>query len=320
MKLNLYKIAFKLSIFNVILVLGFAACKKRNAFNSEDGQAIVDITNIRSQTDLVMIEANEFVSHQFFLRGKPTASNEIQASTSLSTCALDVDTTAIYDGRLRFIYNGNVCNNLRREGQVLVSLINYPLKKWKDKGAVLKIEFVNYVVTNVSENTSLKINGVQLLSNESGGTWFDINYLNQTNLIHTITGTEIKVMFDKVNLVIYNVGRRISYSSKGLVVTASSEGASSQANKSKIEYWGTSRSEKDFTCITGAAIVWNTACSPQKPISGSANVTVAEKYFDLNANYGTNSEGKIVNGSDCPYGWELNWTLRNKTKRRVFNY
>lgn len=320
MNLNRYRITFKLLIFAIILILGFTGCKKRNAFNSEDGQALVDITNIRSHTDLVMIEANEFVSNQFFLRGKPTKEGEIQASMTLSTCAMDVDTTAIYDGKLRFIYNGSVCNNLKREGQVLVSIINYPLKKWKDKGAVLKIEFINYVVTNVAENTSLKINGVQLLSNESGGTWYEIKFLNQANLVHTITGTEIKVMFDKVNLVIYNVGRRITYSAKGSVVTASSEGASSQANVSNIEYWGTSRNEKDYTCKTGAAIVWNTVCSPIKPISGFANMTVAEKYFDLNGNYGTNSEGKIVGSSECPYGWELSWTLRNKTKRRVFNY
>lgn len=320
MKLFTKQIGLKLTVVILMCCLvTIVSCKKRKAFKQEDGQVLVDISTIRANTDLVMAEANDVISGQFFLRGKPSGVGQELASVGFSTCAMLVDTSTIYAGKLTFNYTGNACDNLKREGQVIVSIVNYPLKKWTDKGTVIKLEFVNYSSTDVTENKSIKINGVEYITNESGGTWYELRYLNQANVVNSISGDALKVIFDKTTSFTYSVARRITYTIKGSVISASSVGIASQNNNSNVDCWGVTREDMDYSNQIETAILWNTTCTSIKPLSGEAIVKVNGKYFDLKALYGIDADGN-ASTANCAYGYKVSWSYKNSSRQRIFNY
>lgn len=300
------------------MVLVFASCKKRKAFNAEDGQDLVDVTDIRSQTDLVLADANEAISNQFFLRGK--SSSLEGAAAGATNCALVMDSSLIYSGKIIFNYTGSVCDNLKREGQVVVSISNYPTKKWKDKGAVLQITFFNYVVTNATDGRVMKINGSMNVTNISGGTWYELRYLNQSNLVQTISAADLAITFDKTYLVNCNLERRVTFNLQGTIINAFDEGTASQNNNNNVDCWGADRNEKTFTDLIDSPIYWSSKCTAARAKSGEVTLKVDGKYFDLKGTYGTDTDGNAITSNDCAYGWKMSWTLRNNTKHRVFSY
>ncbi len=311
-------IGLKTLLLLTTFVFVFGACKKRKAYNAEDGQDLVDVTDMRSQTDLVLADANEAISNQFFLRGK-SASSEGSAATA-TNCAMVMDSSLIYTGKLIFNYIGSVCDNLKREGQVVVSIVNYPTKKWKDKGAMLQITFVNYVVTNAADGRVMKINGSMNVTNISGGTWYELRYLNQSNLVQTISAADLAITFDKAYLVTCNMERRVTFGLQGTTINAFDEGTAVQNNNNNVDCWGADRNEKTFTNLIDSPIYWSSKCSASRSKSGEVTLKVDGKYFDLKGTYGTDIDGNAVSVNDCAYGWKMSWSLRNNTKHRVFAY
>ena len=306
----------KIVLLVFVLSLFFIACKKRKAFNAEDGQSLVDVTDIRAQSDLVLTDANEIISNQFFLRGKSSSENGLSAAF----CGISLDSSLIYNGKLIFNYNGTICNNLKREGQVVVSIQNYPSKKWKDKGAVLQITFADYVATNSADNRSVKINGTMSVTNMSGGTYYELRYLNQSSLVQSVSALSLDVVFDNIGFVKANMERRVTFTLQGSTIAAMDEGTASQGNDANVDCWGIDRSEKVFTNLITTNVLWNNMCGPTRIKGGAVTLKKTDTYFDLHGVYGTDVDGKVTGGNDCPYGWKMDWTLRNRTKHRVFNY
>ena len=301
----------------ILCVLLLTNCKKRRAFNEEDGQAALDLTEFRNENEAVISDANLSISDQFLVRGKGT---EIEGASSATMCGMSMDTSQVFKGIITLYYNGVTCNNRKKEGIVVLTIQNHPLKKWKQKGCVLKVEYLAFKSTNTVTGKSVQLDGIALVTNESGGTWYDLKYLNQASLVHSITANDLKVRYGKDAVAIYSVGRRYTYTYSGNVMTCVMEGTGTASDKSNLDCWGQTRDGFAITSQVKTPLVWKSSCAPGKFVTGEINVTVDGKYYDLNCVFGSDADGNYESGNVCVYGWRLNWTYKRKTNHRVFGY
>lgn len=313
----------KSRVYIIILlctVLFMGACKKRRAFNDEDGQSSVDAISAAAANDEVMSDVNAAIGGQSLLRGK---SSEVNGSIFPLPCGLSIDTLNIIHGMVKLNYSGQSCNNRKREGLIIIKTLNYPLKKWKNKGCVLEIEYVDYKVTNTNSGKYVSIKGIVNFTNESGGTWYDLWFTSQSNLVHTISATNLKVNYDG-NSTTYNISRRLTYTFKstGKITTCVVEGTGIKEGGSNFESWGINRKGDNYTSQITTPLKWTTACGSHVLIEGEMKVKVDTKDFELNSRFAVDEKGNDVaaDQASCPYGWKLSWTFKKKTNTRIFPY
>jgi hypothetical protein len=311
----------------VIITVGFClitltACKKRKAFNEENAQETTDSGMFRAEGDAALEDINNVISNEFLLRGKGLSATEAEGVTSYTLCGLIVDTSQIIlKGIVTLSYTGLPCANRTRTGQIKVTIQDYPLKKWKQKGCVLKIDFVDFKVIGLSDGKSIKINGTAYLTNETGSTWYDMRFLNVSGLTHTMSGNDIRLGFDDGTYMVINTHRRYTYSiSSSGVIYCKVEGLNTEGDKSSVESWGDSRDGNAFVSQMISPLLWNTNCGSFMPTDGEVKVIVTGKYFELNSIYGVDSNGDSFSGSTCPYGWKVSWSYKKKTNKRIFAY
>ncbi|MCC6371136.1 MAG: hypothetical protein IT236_09040 [Bacteroidia bacterium] len=316
------KTGLKLLAFALIfLLVPFSSCKKRKAFNEENGQEATDVATFRAEGDAAMEDINNIISNQFLLRGKLTYNTEALSNVP---CGMDLDTTELTTinskGIIRLNYNGSTCNSRSRNGTIMVTVLDYPFKKWKQKGCTLKIDFLNFKVTGLKDGRAMRVNGTAYLNNESGATWYDMKFLNVGTVIHHLSGSDIKLTFDESGIVVLNISRRYTYSISGGVISCRVEGTGSKDGNTSLESWGINRLGNEFTSAITSPLVWKTSCGGHSPIEGEVKVNVVDKYFELTSTYGVDASGNPESGNTCPYGWKINWTYKNKTNKRIFSY
>lgn len=294
-------------------------CKKKRAFKEEDGQTAVDIFNFTAENDAALNDINAVMADQSFVRGK---GEENVGASSVTICGALVDTSAVFNGVLTLRYTGTVCNNRKREGKILITVQNYPTKKWKQKNCVVKLDFQAFRITNTVDNKVMQIDGTEYLTNESGGTWYDLKYLNQGSLVYALTGNDIAVHFDQADVAIYNVGRKVTYTYPKSTITCSWDGTGVQGDKTGLECWGQTRTGDEFTSQVISPLTWSTICGTAWPISGELDVKAASKDFTLNLLFGTDSFGTSFYSEkgQCAYGWRMKWSYKRSTNKRVFGY
>lgn len=315
------KIALGLSLILATTILVFSSCKKKEEEPKEDesGQASTDSRQAISENDASINDVNQTLSDYPNMHGR-TASGSKPTTT---ICGLDVDTVGSYMGTIKLNYNGTVCNNRKREGSIRLTIINYASgQRWKNAGCVLKVEYLAYKVTRASDGQSIELNGIQNLTNVSGGTWVDLIILGQPNLVSTVTGTNLSVKFNGSATANYNINRKFTYTWASNVLTCSGEGIGSSGGITNLENYGTTRDGDAFTSQVTAPIVWNTTCGGGAPMSGHLIIAVASKSFNLDCLFGVNVSGVpvTVGSNQCAYGWKLTWAVGSASQNKVIAY
>lgn len=313
---------FKLLALFLALAFLIGGCKKRRAFKEEDGQSAVDILNARSENDQALNFANHFMSEQNVIRGRNLEEQKLEGINSATLCGAVVDTSNIYSGVLSINFTGGVCDNRKREGRIVFTIQNYPGKRWKQKGCVMKIDFQAYKVTNMVSNKIVQFDGTEYLTNESGGTWYELKYLNQPSLLHTLSATDLIVRFDRGENAAYSIGRQTTYTFSKNIIFASMEGTGVQGDLLGLECWGQTRTGAAFTSQVVSPVTWNTTCGTSWLTGGEINLKVDSKDFELNMLFNTDSQGTPVNlnTGQCGYGWQLKWSYKRNTNKRIFTY
>lgn len=220
-----------------------------------------------------------------------------------------------------------MCNNRKRSGSIKLTLLDFPSKKWKDAGAVLQIDYNSYKVVRASDNKGIQFDGTHLLTNVSGGNWLTILFLPaHANLVHKVTGTDLKVTFDDGKIAKWNINRQYtySYSMNGTtpVITCAGEGLGTQNGISQLENWGTTRDGDAFTSQIVENVVWNTTCGAHAPVTGKINIKVDAKEFELTSVIGVDVSGNPVTPAvnTCPYGLKVSWIWKTKTGSKIYPY
>lgn len=321
MKSNYFTLPLAIAL---VAVFSLVSCNKdKKAFRNEDGSSTVDNRTCQSENDAAVSDVNDVVGNQNTMRGKGT---EVSGTTGVmgNICGLTIDTTGAKTGTLRLNYNGTTCNNRTRTGTIVVSIVDYSTgKRWRTQGAILKLEYQSYKITRASDSKSVQFDGVQYITNESGGTWWELFIIKtQTELRHAISGSDLKVTFEDGKTATYNINRRVTYSFPNNIVTVKAEGTGSNNGLSNLENYGTTRDGDAFTSQVKTPIIWNLTCGAGAPIQGEVDLAVASKAFVLNCLFGTDKEGNpvTVGSNSCPYGWRLKWSYKNDTKTKVYGY
>ena len=322
------KVLFAVSIFAFAMVITITGCKKRKAFNNEDGQASADTRTAQGENDAAVSDINQTVSEQPLLHGRTSSPQSINAVLG-NICGLSVDTNGAYMGTIQLNYNGTTCNNRTRTGSIKLTIVDYAQgKRWKNPGCVLKVEYLSYKVTRASDGKSVRLDGTQNITNVSGGTWFELLFLHQANLSHSVTGDNLSVTFDESKTASYNIYRKFTYTwdatanNNAGVLTCVGEGVGTSNGLSNLENYGTTRDGDAFTSQVQAPVVWNTTCGAWAPIQGEVVIKVASKEFSLDCLFGVDASGNsvTVGSNQCPYGWKVEWKWKNKTKHKVIGY
>lgn len=316
------RIVFGMSCVLIASALTFTACKKKEKDPDpvdESGQASSDSRQAISENDASINDVNQTLSDCPAMHGRHASATNV----ATTICGLDVDTVGSYMGTIKLNYNGTVCSNRKREGSIRLTIVNYAGgQRWKNAGCVLKVDYLGYKVTRASDGQSIELNGTQMLTNVSGGTWVNLLVFNQPNLVSTVTGTNLNVKFNGSATAIYNINRKFTYTWANSILTCTGEGIGSSGGINNLENYGTTRDGDAFTSQVTTPIVWNTTCGWGAPLSGQLIIKVASKNFDLNCLFGVNVSGTPVSvgPNQCAYGWKLTWTVGTVTQNKVIGY
>lgn len=311
---------------SAMLMLAFAltlgSCKKKREFKDEDGQTSIDNRDAQSENDLAVNDINDAIGNQSKLRGKGETANGISA-----LCGGSIDTTGLSMGSITLMYNGTTCNNRKRTGSIRLTVQDFQNgKRWKDVGCVVKVEFLNYRVERASDDKSIQLDGVQYITNETGGTWWEFVILKtQSSLGVKSEGNSLQVTFDDGKTASYNIHRRVTYTMPGgdlQNLTCTAEGTGSLNGLNNLENYGLTRDGDEFTSQVVTPVVWNWTCGWWAPIRGEVNIVVDSKDFALNCLFGVNSTGTSMDAgpNDCPYGWKIEWKHKKKVRNKVIKY
>lgn len=304
-------------LFCALLLFFTGGCKKKKAFNEENGQAAEDVRRTQEHNDEVVSDINIAIMEQPLLRGGPSS----QPTKETELCGVNIDSAGIYMGVLELNYLGVTCGRLKKTGIVRVKFLDYPTKKWKNETCQIKIEFIGYKVTH-TDGRSIQFDGEEDLTNLSGNTWYEMRYLNASNLIQIQTGTNVKVTFDKDNTARLNLNRRLTFnhSLNEKITSCKIEGLGTSNSLDNLENWGQNRDGNNFTTQVKTPIEWKSSCGSISPVAGEVSIAVEGKYFEMNCKYGVGSDGEPANVNSCPFGWKVNWSYKKNTNTRVFAY
>lgn len=312
-----------LAVSSVLIAtsLTFTSCKKKEDKADESGQTSSDSRQAISENDASIDDINKTVSDYPLMHGRTTGS----AQSAATICGLSVDTLGSYMGTIKLNYNGTTCNNRTRTGSVRLTIINYTSgQRWKMIGCQMKVEYLGYRVTRASDGQYVELNGIQTLTNISGGTWWDLFINNQPNLVSSVTGTNLSVNFNGAGTANYNIHRKFTYTYNPttIVLTCVGEGIGTSGSLSNLENYGTTRDGDPFTSQVTTPIVWNTTCGSWAPLAGQLIIKVPAQGLVLDCLFGVNSSGTpiSVGSNQCAYGWKLDWVYGPNNGTKTIGY
>ncbi|HOZ87531.1 MAG TPA: hypothetical protein PL029_07225 [Bacteroidia bacterium] len=317
------QVAFKIALLFFVMLFSFSACKKRQAFNDEDGQTSIDNRNVQGENDAAVSDVNDVISNQPSLRGRGESVMGIKGVTG-TLCGVTVDTLSLGAGSVKLNYNGTTCGNRTRTGSIKLTIVNFAAgKRWKQPNCELKVEYLSYKITRASDGKSIELNGTQTITNETGGSWWELLITKtQSSLATSIKGTDLKVTFDDGKTASYNINRRFTYTVPGGIITCTGEGIGSLNGINNLENYGLTRNGDEFTSQVTTPIVWNLTCGPWAPVKGEVNIKVDSKSFDLKCLFAVDASGNSVDAgvNSCPYGWKVEWKYKRKTNKKIIPY
>lgn len=316
---NVYLRRSFLGLALLTLTLVFLSCKKRRAFKEEDAQITVEVRTLQAQVDEALKDINLVIMNRSLFRGRPAGSTP----QGLTLCGFDLDTSAAYQGIMTIQYNSTECKGYKRKGYLRFTIQEYPVQKWKYQGCVIKLEFIKYSSTRLSDSRNVEINGTVFLTNSSGKTWYDLVYYYEPELIQILTGNNVTAKFNGGESFVFNFNRQMNFtfSKTDSVVTCKVSGLGSSEGESALENWGMDDEGNKFTSKVSRHLTWKTSCGPPVLFEGQEIIQVAGKPFDITCDFGMDSNGDpSTQASSCPYGWKASWSYKKKSSDRLFNY
>lgn len=313
------KITTGRSLLILLLVpfLFMSACKKKRAFNEEDAQDSVDVRSEMGEIDEVLKDLNTVISEQFLLRGRPAKGI---TSSSTTVCGALVDTTRLTSGLVVITYTGAACYGRTRTGTVRAEFANYPTKKWKDKGSEVNVTISDYKVTRGSDGRSWELDGTLKMLNQTGGTWYDLQYLNQSVVINDLSAENFKITFSTGEYALISISRRLNYSYASQNTSCKVEGIGSADGVDQLECWGENRSAVAIKSKVTTAYTWSSACGATAPLMGETEIRMEGKDHVLKSQYGVDKDGNPIGAGTCPFGCKVTWDYKNKTNTRIFGF
>lgn len=308
MKKQFLKITFAVAL----LGLTVSSCKKSESDATPDdfteqSTGSSDNSEFNTSINSIIDDANTAISGTYMAGGRTEATTICGATVVTDSASRIV--TITYDGT-------SACNNAKRtrSGTVVVSL---PANtKWKDAGAELTVTLTNFKSTRISDGKSITLNGTKTITNVNGGLVKLLSSGSNT-VVHKIKGT-FTIKFDDGSTRAWQIARKRTISVANNVTSISIEGDTTVLGYSNLESWGVNRYGKTFYTSINTPIVLSSTCD-YDAVSG----VVVHKGLtrEITATYGVDAAGNSVTGTNCPYGFKIEWVnLRNQSKTSIIQY
>ncbi len=303
-----------LALVTVSVLAVLPSCRKNKIVKNETGQVSEDNNNIQQGIDAAVVDGSNSATNNSNINGR------VQALAP-DVCGATTDTTLRSQGIITLTFDGTSnCNGRIRSGKLRLTLQDYTSgKRWKDAGAVLRFDFIDYKVTRTADNIGLLFNGSTNLTNSSGGNVVLMVLGLQPSVIHKVDGNGLSVKFDDGKTSTFNVSRQYTHTYSNSVYQIKGEGTGNRNNLPNIENWGTTRDGDEFTSQVTDPVIWNSTCTAGKPVKGKLDIKVASKQFGLITTLGTDNSGNVVTNG-CPWGLKVEWTYKNKTGSKLYAY
>jgi hypothetical protein len=298
------------------LLITSEGCKK-GALRKETGQISEDNKKVQSNIDASVNDANIVLSKNNMMSGKNESTDAILGDV----CGAAIDSTQSDQGILTLIFDGTTnCNGHIRDGKIKLTLEDYANgKRWSHTGAILKLDYMNYKVTRVSDNANVMFNGTVDVKNTSGGNAVLLILGFKSQLVHDVSGNNINVKFEDGSASIFNLSRKYTHTYSASVYQVVGEGTGTKNGISQLENWGTTRDGDEFTSQVTEAVVWNNTCGAHKATKGVLDIRVDAKQFKIVTTLGVNASGDPVT-SGCPWGIKVEWEYKNKSGKKMYPY
>ncbi len=314
----------KLIIYLGVLLLSSSivtSCKKREkeiAMDEETKQFNEDANDIKSESDNVDNDINSSINNT-------SIGGRTSASYSSELCGVTIDSSQIANKILFYNFDGSTpcfSPSRTRGGQIKVELING--NSWKDVGAVLKLTYINFKITKLSNNKSIQFNGVKTLKNVNGINWFTF-LTSASNFKFQSRALNVNVTFENGDQAIWNSARITTWDYIAANVTPgipygyvkfTSNGDTIRNNVSNIDSWGTNRNGQIFQTYYQSPWVSNSYCGFWRPVSGNLSHQVG--IYNLGLQLGVNQNGD-PSTLTCAYGYKVSWTPLGGTAQTVIN-
>jgi len=302
-----------LLIFSALATVTLYSCKKdkKGTLDDKFKQFNSDANYYKSESD----QANNDINNELSQIG--SMGGRMEETYSSPLCGATIDTTgAAASKTVVFNFDGvTPCfsPSRTRSGQIKVQLTSGA--KWSDKGAVLTITFIDYKITRLSDNKSIKFNGVKTLANLEGNDWLGF-FTGTKKLRYKEKALNINVSFDDGSSSVWNTVRTTewSFTFDTKTVNFSGTGDTTINGINAVDSWGTNRYGEAFVTYCNAPVVSNTYCGLWRFISGEIVHHVNSTDFKLNL--GVDQNGKPTPYT-CAYGFKVTWKDMNGKEQEV---
>ena len=293
--------------------ISLQSCKKDSNDNDTELTELPtqsdDQSRFATETDGVANDVNTVLSGMPIMNGR-------NSGTAATPC--DATVTADTVGAIRKVtitYNGLNCQGTRkRNGTVIVTMP--ATVKWKDAGAVLTVTIQDLAITRVSDGKTITVNGVETITNTSGGRVIDVTS-PAVSVTHNISSNGMTVLFDDGTSRKWMVAKKRVFSYDGGLVIKTS-GTYNNGNLNNISEWGTNRLGNSFVCYTVEPVTVRQSCNFRvtggivKHERSSVATITSTTTFGLDAN---------GNATSCPgtgsYYFKVEWTGPNGKSHTV---
>ncbi|MEI7802636.1 MAG: hypothetical protein WCI97_08335 [Bacteroidota bacterium] len=281
----------------------FSSCikdKKNDKLDPQVEQFNTDANDYKAESDRADQDINGAL-------GDIPSFGKAEETYSSPMCGVTIDSTQIAQHILFFNFDGvTPCfsPSCTRSGQIKVQLTSGNL--WSDAGSVLTLTYIDYKIVRMSDNKSIKFNGVKTLKNLNGNNWLTF-LLGSSTLKYRERSFNINVVFDDGSTSTWNSARTTewSYSLADSKVTFSAVGDTILNGFNTVDSWGVNRYGMDFTTYYNTAIVSNSYCGFWRPNSGELVHHLSVGDFTLTL--GVDQQGN-ASSLACAYGYKISWT------------
>lgn len=280
------------------------SCKKEDKDDNSSQDEITthneDQTMISTSMDDVANDVGLALESSVTFSGKPMDGQDVQDIIGVCNASVTID-SASNPRTITITYTGNNCiGNYKRAGAIVLSM---PAGfRWKNAGAALTVTYQNLIITRLSDNKRVKLNGSETITNVTGGLL--LNLSNMGTITHTLTSANMSIGFPDSTSRTWQIARQRTFTfNQGINLSIS--GLHSENGITGITEWGTNRFGHAFTTAITSPLVFKQSCAGRLTAGeikhqGFGTATVK---FGLNASGGPTS---------CPgtgsYYFKLSWT------------
>jgi hypothetical protein len=290
--------------------IALASCKKESkteetaALEESDKQFNADANYYKSESDQSNDDINTTLKDIPAFRGGGAV---VPGILSSPLCGCTIDSSQIDSLILFFNFDGvTPCfsPSRTRSGQIKVRLTSGA--HWSDINAVLTIDYINFKVTRLYDNKSIKFNGTKTLQNVNGNDWLGFIF-GTAVLKYRERALNIHVDFDNGSSATWNCARitQWNYTPADSKITFTASGDTALNGYTSVDSWGVNRFGLNFTTKYNTPVVSNTYCGLWRFISGELVHYVGTRNFTLTLGVDQNGDPTPY---ACAYGYKVTWT------------